>query len=843
MRTGFLLLCLTLPLAAQRTLLQEFADPPADARIMMRWWWFGPAVTNAELARELRVMKDAGIGGVEVQPVYPIAVDDQTIHNEPYLSPKFLDSLHFAAATAKSLGLRFDLTLGSGWPYGGPHIPASLAAGRLRVDKSAMPPSLAGGEKIVGDTSNDDGTHTYYISSRTGQQVKRAGVSAEGFVLDHYDRAAIDLHLKVAGERLLSALGVNSPYSVFCDSLEVYGSDWTPDFLDEFSRRRGYDLRPHLAELVSGAGSDAKAIRNDWGRTLTELLDDHFFAPLHAWAAAHHTKLRAQAYGTPPASISTMSRVDLPEGEGIQWKTLSQLRYATSAAHVLGRNVVSSETWTWLHSPVFRATPVDLKAEANLHFLQGVNQLVGHGWPYSAPSAEYPGWRFYASGVWSDKNPWFIAMPEIAAYFQSVSNMLRQGKPVSDVALYMPNSDAWGRFSPGKVDLRAALADHIGPDLIPAILEAGYGFDAFDDGVLAGAEIAGGKLTMGGVAYPVVVLPSVETMPLDTARKLDRFVQAGGAVIATNRLPDKAPGFRATPGEHDEVRKIAARWTLVRDSELASRLASIVPPDVTLTDASGARDVGFVHRRTPSADIYFVANTGNQTRKVQVKFRGQGMPGTVWDPLSMPKDAATADLTLEPFGSRFIVFSKSVPVPEPVVAKSPADIDLSQNWRVTFAKSPAVEMPKLEPWSDLNYSGIATYERDVETTPEWPMNTYLDFGDGHAVERTPGMGYQAQYEGPVREAAVVYVNGKRAGAVWCPPYRLNVGSLLRPGKNSLKIVVGNLAVNYMAGHRQPDYKLLNLRYTERFTPQDMDKIQPVPSGLLGPIHLTADRRR
>jgi hypothetical protein len=43
----------------------------------------------------------------------------------------------------------------------------------------------------------------------------------------------------------------------------------------------------------------------------------------------------------------------------------------------------------------------------------------------------------------------------------------------------------------------------------------------------------------------------------------------------------------------------------------------------------------------------------------------------------------------------------------------------------------------------------------------------------------------------------------------------------------------------MAGRRLPDYKLLNLRYTERFTPQDMDKIQPVTAGLLGPIRLRA----
>jgi hypothetical protein len=85
----------------------------------------------------------------------------------------------------------------------------------------------------------------------------------------------------------------------------------------------------------------------------------------------------------------------------------------------------------------------------------------------------------------------------------------------------------------------------------------------------------------------------------------------------------------------------------------------------------------------------------------------------------------------------------------------------------------------------------------------------------------------------------VYINDQRAGAVWCPPYALDVTKFLRPGANKIKIEVGNTAINYMAGHSLPDYRLLNLRYGERFQPQDMDKIQALPSGLLGPVRLIA----
>jgi hypothetical protein len=162
-------------------------------------------------------MRDYGFI-VEVQPVYPVALDDPAkgLRNLAYLSDEFIDALRFAADKARELGLRMDLTIGSGWLYGGSQVRVDQAAGKLRIE-----------------------------------------------------------------------------------------------------------------------------------------------------------------------------RVDLPEGEGIQWKTLSSTRWASSASHIYGRPITSSETRTWLHSPAFRATPLDVKAEANVHFLQGVNQLIGHGCPSTAEGVEY----------------------------------------------------------------------------------------------------------------------------------------------------------------------------------------------------------------------------------------------------------------------------------------------------------------------------------------------------------------------------------------------------------------------------------------------------------------------
>ena len=128
---------------------------------MTRWWWFGGAVTPAEITRELTFMKEAGLRGAEIQPVYPVAVDDPArgIRNLRYYSDAWFAVLRHAVREARRLGLQLDFTLGSGWPYGGPFIPTNLAARRLRVlsqDVAGprelawdLTPQLTGDDRIV----------------------------------------------------------------------------------------------------------------------------------------------------------------------------------------------------------------------------------------------------------------------------------------------------------------------------------------------------------------------------------------------------------------------------------------------------------------------------------------------------------------------------------------------------------------------------------------------------------------------------------------------------------------------------------------------------------------------
>lgn len=824
-------------------LRQAFANPPADSRIMMRWWWFGAAVQKPELERELRAMKEAGIGGVEVQPVYPLVLDDPArgLVNLPYLSGGFLDALRFANDKARELGLRVDITLGSGWPYGGPHTLVELAAARLRVVRGPAPDHLAEGETQIATVAGIS-----FIASRTRQTVKRAAVGAEGWVLDHYDRAAIENHLKLVADPLMTAFGSHPPYAVFSDSLEVYGADWTADFLEQFQKRRGYDLTPHLPALLQDDGPDTAAIRHDWGLTLSELADERYLTPVRQWAAAHHTLFRSQTYGIPPVNLSSNALVDLPEGEqggGAEWRHFTPTRWAASASHLYGRPVTSSETFTWLHSPVFRATPLDMKAEADLHFLQGVNQIICHGWPYSPPQAGEPGWHFYAAAAFNDHNPWWIVMPDIAAYLERVSFLLRQGQPANDIALYLPTHDAYATFTmnpdpngAARVSVNQVMDQLLGPNVIPQILEGGYNFDFIDDGAIAKA----------GIPYPVLIVPNVERIPLATLERIAEYAKKGGIVLATGRAPSLAPGL-SDAADTPKVKQLSAalfagKSFLKDDSQLAATLRGLYTPDVAT-----APEIAFIHRKLPFADLYFVANTSNRPVHHPAIFRIQGMYGETWDPFTGKASGAiqpSMDLDLAAYESRVIVFFKGIVTSRPKPAYPPAPLDLSTGWKVTLPGAQPVIMEKLQSWTELPgkqfFSGTATYEKTVRLDAPTPR-LYLNFGEGTPV--APGgrhsNGFAALLDPPVHEAAVVYVNGKRAGSVWHPPYEVEVGGLLHPGENEVRIVVANLAINEMAHQPLPDYRALIAKSGDRFQDQDMNDLRPLASGLLGPVRLVA----
>jgi hypothetical protein len=903
---------------------------------MMRWWWFGTAVEKPEILRELQQMKADGIGGAELAFVYPEVLDDpaKNLINEPFVGPAMLDNVRYAQTEGRKLGLRIDVTLGSGWPYGGPATTLAEAAGRLRTAEvpvppkavSVVPPLLEEGETFISASlvdvlptstsqpcgfaygnvcggpaiptprgrnvpaqitwnpstaqslpitgapltaSDQPRIALFFIASHTRQVVKRAAVGAEGWVLDPFSHEVVATHLKSVGEPLLKAFGDTPPYAVFSDSLEAYGADWTPNLPAEFLKRRGYDLLPHLPEIVAGGTPAADKVRHDWGQTLTELVDENYLTQINNWAIAHHTRFRSQTYGEPAVSFSSQRLAALPEGEGPQWRAFSTLRWATSANHVFGNNVTSGETFTWLHSPVFRATPLDMKTEADIDFIMGENQIIGHGWPYSPPplpdgkpAVPEPGWSLYAAASFNEHNPWHPVMPDVALYIQRISYLLRQGQPANQVAILLPTDDAWSSFTPAHVTVTGAMQSRITPALMSAILSAGYNVDFIDAEAISSVGLGN---------HQILILPPTERIPVETLKKIVDWTVHGGKVISVGHIPTRDPEGNPSP----EIAELSKAIMLVPNTgELAKALDNVGNPDLKLTstDDHTKEVVGFIRRKLPTADIYFVANTSNQPVQATATFDTTHRDGEQWDPETRSAAHVTASnlpLNLSPYESRIFIFAhyseSEPPRRSPIDSASMTPLaDLSSNWQVTFTSTNETETEStLTDWTakpaTLHYSGEAVYTRDfsLNATPKTPI--YLAVDGGRALPGSPnsppehpalgpnglpdpritrpGPGMHAYYDPPIREAAIVFINGQRAGSLWHPPYRLDVSKLLKPGQNHIEIHVYNTALNAWSALPPHDYKPLIEKYGDRFQMQDLDKVEPIPSGILGTVHL------
>jgi hypothetical protein len=818
-----------LPAPSLAELRRLFAEPPPDARPMMRWWWFGPQVEHADLERDLTAMAAAGIGGVEVAYVYPLVEHPTVLGSED-----FLTDLTFAADVAERLGLRFDVTLGSGWSFGGPHIGPEHAAQRVRWDRREIGPAgftLAGahqawpGDRLIGvylgagslqeppetwqslriggdgTVAIPAGTGTRVVltatSGLTGQNVKRAAAGAEGPVHDHYDAAAVLAHLTALGDLLVTAVGAERIGTVFCDSLEVYESDWTPALPAEFAARRGYPLEPELHLLVTD-GPEAARFRADYYRTLSELYEDNFLQPMADWAHGRGVRLRVQSYGEPPATLSSYARVDAIEGEQWGWTAMPPTKWASSAAHHLGVPVVSSETWTWVHAPSFRATPLDLKGEAHEHFLLGVNQLIGHGWPCSPrpkaglqtnrPKAglqtknrpsEGLGWFFYASGAFDDRNAWWPAAPDLMHYLQRLSWLLRQGEPVRDVLVYLPTSDAYARLGTAtSLDLYKTLAGLVDRALTGSLRTAGYDFALIDDDATTRVEPA---------ADLIVLLPGEVTVPTGTREWLDRVLATGGRVI-----------------------------TVGPDDDAATLVSQSVAPDLLLHPARA--DVGMVHRRIGEVDVHLVVNTGPQTRSQRIIPRTRRGALEVWDAADGAVVAAHtlgehgAEVTLLPYQALVLVsHDEAVPT---VATESPgANRErLAAGWRLHAPDGTdlgAVDLPHR--WEDdprvgPDFSGTIAYVTTV-AVPADGTRTRLDLGSGRPVGDA-GAGREAGIEGhsyrvalvpPVGEVVRVIVDDEPVAVLWAPPYACDLTEHFR-GKHTatLRLEVSNTTANALA---------------------------------------------
>lgn len=272
---------------------QQWPTPLPEVKAGTRWWWLGSSVDSVGLRWNLSQLAAHGIGAVEITPIYGVQGDEA---NElRYLSPEWFAALRQTMSMGKELGIEVDLNNGTGWPFGGPWVPIEEAA-----CKATFRDTIINGKRQVN-----------LIVGHTKQKVKRAAPGGEGWVIDHFDSTAV-AHYLAHIDSAFAATGTPFPHTLFNDSYEVFGANWTPRLPAEFLRRRGYDLMQCLDKLVDG---DPQVV-SDYRETLSDMLYENFTRQWVAWAHRHGAIIRNQAHGSPANLLDLYAAVDIPEIEG-----------------------------------------------------------------------------------------------------------------------------------------------------------------------------------------------------------------------------------------------------------------------------------------------------------------------------------------------------------------------------------------------------------------------------------------------------------------------------------------------------------------------------------------------
>ncbi len=822
-----------------------------DNKPWTRWWWLGSAVDQPNLTRELEAIAAAGFGGVEITPIYGAkGYEDRFI---PFLSPKYLELLAFTGREAKRLGLGVDMATGTGWPFGGPQITPADAELKLAF-----------------------GPDGRIAPVPTNFKVKRSAPGGEGLVLNPYSTAAMT-HYLVPFTAALATLPPGTIHSQFHDSFE-YQATWATELPAKFLALHGYDILDHAAELNGQGDPDTVArIKADYRTTLGALHLDY----LNTWVAWAHSlgqTARNQAHGAPGNLLDLYAAADIPETEifgsipfpipgfrrdpaevGNPGHPPIIHRFASSAAHVMGKPLASSETFTWLREH-FHGSPSEMKPELDELFLAGINHVYFHGDAYSPADAPWPGWLFYASTQFNTRNPlWRDLGDSLNAYIARAQSLLQAGRPDNDLLVFWPADDLWHNPAGQQIQLTVHakwLGESRTGKLMEELVAKGFSFDLISDAQLALTRVEHGRVQTPGGRYRMIVVPQADHMSVETLHHLVTLANAGATVFFIDARPADVPGFGRLAGRREEFKAELASLQLAINHTPSSPMdghgSVFVAPLATLLDANSSwrepmADFGlrYIRRRLDDGYVYFVANLTGQSidRWVPLARPAQGAVqlnprrgGAGVATLRQHDGAAEVYLQLAPGESFFIkTFTDRAATGQPASHLHPAGepVVLDGDWKVTATRGgpvlpPAFSQHGFGSWTAQGgewerFGGTARYETTFELPPDAKADDWLlDLGD-------------------VRETARVFVNGTETDLVWSLPMRTKIGPFLQPGRNTLALEVTNLPANRIRDLdvRKVEWKKFHeINFVNIFYRRFDASGWPLQlSGLLGPVKL------
>jgi hypothetical protein len=902
-----------------------------------RWWWLGSAVNEKGLEYNLEALRVAGIGGVEITPIYGIKGQEKAF--VPFLTDRWLDLLSHTLLVAAQKKMGVDLANATGWPFGGPwvgsgdasktifkkkfkvqggkqldsllvyHHPGLVRTANTTKRRADEVPQNILGSSLLQEYALDQiqfpgklpleavmaygpDNHTIDLTKLVNQEgrlhwtapagdwevwalfrglhgkmVERAAPGGEGYAIDHFSQGATERYLqhftKAFKGRDLSRLR-----GFFNDSYEVDDAsgqaNWTAGMFEQFRQIKGYDLRNHLPALF-GEGDPLQQSRVlfDYRSVIDSMILSQFTETWKRWGDGQGKILRNQSHGSPANTLDLYGVVDIPETEGTDWL---RFKFATSAAHVAGKKLVSAEAATWLDEH-FLSTWGVVKKALDLYFLAGVNHIVYHGTPYSSPEAAWPGWNFYAAVQFQPTNPQWSHFHQLNTYVTRIQSFLQRSKPAHQVLLYYPLHDRYAQTGGPLLqhfDGMERNFEHSDFEQLSHNLQkSGIGFDFISDRQLLQTHSASGKLITGGLSYTMLVVPQIKMMDWSTWQRLTDLAAAGSEIVFHRQLPTELPGLAGLEERQKKWNSLMASlsWTQQPWGKQAvvGKGKIIVVDDWSAWSATSGLGPGRFEQSGLQAfeqeldgkPLAFVANSQDSLMDVWVETSHR--PGQVYlyNPMTgavtlaqRAAGGAKFRLQLQPHETVIVSWETGKGNIKPhQYLDEPVNIHpIEGQWTVHF-KNGGPSIP-----SDLRLKGAPKYWTAIGDSVHQSFSGTATYTIRFDVGQPEGI-WQLDL-GEVGVTAAVKLNGRDMGVSIGPKHLLDVPSGLLKGQNVLEVQVANLMANriaYMDRNNIPWKIFYNINMSAKRKENLLNGVfdarhwKPLPSGLNGPVRLVKYR--
>ena len=862
------------------------------------WWWQGSEVNKPGIVAQLANFKKSGLGGAHVIPIY--GVKGEECNFVSFLSEDWMNLFNFTCSEARKLGLGIDLSTGTGWPFGGPNITAWYGAKQLLFNEVNSSDTLKIAEilrrsifakpdifeiitptiyKRTNDISfcnqlSDNKIRKYLIVTYepTNQQVKRAAPGGEGLVVDHFDPNAMKHYLSVFDTTILKNKGGILPRAIYNDSYEVYKANWTPGYFEAFKQQHHYNLEEYLYALSPGyPEGDLKArVISDYRETLSALLykTEQYWA---SWATLNKILTRYQAHGSPGNLLDLYALADIPETESFGSSSFSipgvridpdyepksfgrphplMMKFASSPAHLFGKNLVSSESTTWLGNH-FKVALSQIKPQIDELFTAGINHIFFHGTTYSPPGEPFPGWLFYASTNYGSYSHFQNEFHLLNSYISNCQKLLQESIPDNDILVYLPVFDFWSNtqepplflFSVHHAD-KWFLNTPFGK-LTTRLWENGYSFDYISDMQISKLVVnSDHSVSISGSRYKVIVIPRTTQMTVETLGKLVALTNQGVSIIFDGSLPEALPGY-GRQSQQSLLDRLKIEF-VKNPNSIRGKTDSILNKLNIRKETMVNSSLSFVRKQSKQGCYWFITNLSDKFSDDTITLSGKAKSLEYFNPMNNDrgfidfqsiKQQIKARLYLPPGSSCFLISYDRVKKGGKWEFPYPSGGSFSiSKWEVKFLEGTPFlpktifhpqELTSWTSWPDSAlqwFNGYGNYTANFTLPNSWinASGIYIKIDD-------------------LRETGQVTINGKDAGTIWAVPFQLYIPkTFLKFGQeNSISLNVRNLSANEA---RYLDTKHINWKkfYDANivditYNPFDASKWEPAPSGIIGKV--------